>query len=273
MTHLPLNTPIQAQHLASLYGSPIVDKPKWIVIGSEQYISSWVHGVQSMMIYALRSWDETQLNLSEECTGVYLHLELEQSWESIVPKLSAQNICVIRHGLPVGAQLREAYELIPKQYRSLLSKSDSYGILMNRISNQDLSKNPIDRMTLAKLMGGFGWTYVCDLCTYRDFGHEKEAIEQRDALCGHVWRDSLFVRATPNWSLPDMKCSLSWRVHAKQRVADGWIYTTPEGFQLGFRGELSLEEYVHWNVLSMEQKEYVYSFIHSGLLSLEEPNR
>lgn len=270
MTRILLNTPIQAQHLAYLYGEPAIHASKWLVVGDEQYVTSWASYVRSMTVHALRSWDETKINQSENYTGVYLHLEPEQSWESIVPKIKAENVCVIRHGLPIGTLLREAYEQIPDQYLSGLPKNDSYGQLMNRISNQATPKNPIDRTALSHLMSMCGWRYVCDLCTYRDFGHETEVIEKRDALCGLVWRDSLFIRTTPKWQLHETYVSHLWRVQAKQRVSKGWVYTTPEGLQLGFQGDASLEEYVDWTGLCSEQKKYIHSFVHSGLLALME---
>ena len=69
-----------------------------------------------------------------------------------------------------------------------------------------------------------------------------------------------------------MNCSLMWRAKSQQRAEGGCIYTTAEGLQLGIRGDVSIEKYVDWDFLCMEQKEYIYSFIHSGLLSLGEPN-
>ena len=269
MIHLPLNTPIQAQHLAYLYGLPSVDNPKWLIVGNESYIESWVNHTQSMTIYGLHCWDESKVKTSRDCTGIYLYLEQNISWSSIVPHLLSKDLCVIRHGLPIGTHLKEAYDMIPVSYRSLLSKRDSYGTLMNRLSEQQTPINPISRVTLSSLMNEHGWKYVCDLCTYRDFGHEKEDIEQRDALCGLVWRDSLFVRTEPIWDVPHNKnYPLSWRIKSKNRVQNGWIYTTLEGLQIGFKGDVSLEEYSDWNVLCMKHQEYVYSFIHSGLLTL-----
>ena len=268
MIHPPLNTPIQAQHLSHVYGGTISSRSTWLVVGSEKYIESWVNHTPSMDVYALRSWNESQVQTSRECTGIYLHLEPQIEWASIVPNLLAKDMCVVRHGLPIGTRLMDVYDMIPASYRSRLPKNESYGILMNRLSDQQTPTNPISRSKLATLMKACGWNYVSDLCTYRDFGHERDDIEERDFLCGLVWRDSLFIRTDPIWSVQQtMNCTLLWRIKSKKQVANGWIYTTLEGLQVGFRGDVSLEEYSDWTVLCTRHKEYVYSFIHSGLLS------
>ena len=269
MTYHPLNTPIQAQHLAQLYGEPRVENPKWMIVGEEQHIDSWVHLAPSMTLYGLRTWDEEKLQHSQECTGLYLYLEHEHRWQSIVDTLLAKRICVIRHGLPIGTKLKQAYELIPTSHRSLLPNDSSFGTLMNRISKQETPNNPITRLSLSNLMKHQGWNYVCDLSTFRDFGHENEDLEKRDSLCGLIWRDSLFIRTKPLWSLcQNEDFVLLWRIKSKKKVTNGWVYTTLEGLQLGFRSDDSLEKYTDWNVLCADHKEYVYSLIHSGLLSL-----
>ena len=271
MTHPSLNTPLQAQHLSYLYGVPKIDNPKWFVVADKEFIESWLEQMQDTVIYGLRTWDEGQLEKSRDCSGMYVQLEHDVSWACVVPKLEAKSICVIRHGLPIGTRLKEAYNLIPSPYRSLLPKDNSYGMMMNRLADQETPKNPISRVELSALMRTYGWFYVCDLCAYRDFGHETENIEQRDVLCGLVWRDSLFVRVHPTWSLRHtIGYTLIWRVRTKERVQNGWIYTTPEGLQVGFRGEKPLDRYSEWSVLCSDHKEYVYSFIHSGLLTLGE---
>ena len=271
MTLLPLNTPIQAQHLAYLYGVPAVQNPKWLLLGTEDFIETSARLFPSSTIYGVRSWDESKIKTSVHCHGMYLHMEHDMPWSTLVKNILAKDICVIRHGLPIGAHLKQAYDMIPQIYRAHIPRLTSFGVLMNRLSMQKTPENPIGRSKLSTLLIDYGWEYVCDLCTYRDFGHEDEDIEKRDVLSDLVWRDSLFIRKPPIWSLHTIKnCTLNWRIASKKKVNDGYVYTTPEGLQLGVRGGVSLEEYSDWNVLCSELTSSVYSFIHSGLLSLGE---
>ena len=271
MPYVPLNTPAQARSLSILYGASLNPASKLVVIGNEKYIESWIARSAYTGIYALRTWDEEKIQSISDCHAFYLHTPPNMKWEQTLSFINADNHCVIRHGLPIGTALKKVQELIPTEYHGMLPSKSSYGMLMNRLLHQETPRNPISLHDLCSLMKVNGWYYACDLSTYRDFGTEEMDIVKRDALCGLVWRESMFMRREPVWNIDrDVSFSLHWRIQQTKPAHSGWIYTTTEGLQLGFRGVKSLESYTDWEELVEDHREHIHSFIHSGLLFLGE---
>lgn len=265
-----LNTPMQASALSTLYGAPLEAPFVLLVVGDEEHTKKWLPMHKKSRIYALRKWDVEKMNSVSEYSGLYIQEPPDIDWSLIVSQIKARSHCMIRHGLPIGTLLKQAQEKIPAEYIAMLSKKSPYGSTMNRVRAQKLPHNPISLFELCRLMREKGWYYVCDLCTYRDFGHEYTDIRAMDALCGLVWRDSLFVRKDPFWSTyKGMFSNIQWRIYEKKRVPQGWIYTTPEGLQLGVRGSFALDSYIDWDTLFEAHQDQLHSLIHSGLLHVQ----
>jgi len=244
-------------------------------VGDPSLTLDWSPYIQHKTIHACRTWDQSIIRSeARKSDAFFLQEPPKEDWVDIVSQLEAHHLCVIRHALPAATTLQNVSHSIPEAHRQFLSKETAYGSIMLQLLQQNRAINPIALQRLCRVMREKGWHYVCDLCSYRDFGapvYTDNPVEQGDIhaqLTGLLWRDSIFIRHQPEWT-PGALCDeeMIWRVHSEQKVEEGYLYQSLEGFLLGIETSRSLLSYTTWTELREDHESRLQPLLHSCLLS------